>query len=157
MARALPPLVQNQPIIETNTGGINLFFQQIWELIRAGFAQSPAVGSLSKTGQTAALATATIYTTTAAGTYRITFYKRKTVADGAASSLTTTLGWMDNGLALTLAFAALTTDTTSAFQTSTMLVYADANTAITAAEAYSSTTPNKMTWQGFYLVELVVR
>lgn len=118
-------------------GRITEFFRLRWEELRSTFRLVPTVGSVALSVQSAAIVATSAFTTLAAGSYRITYYVRKTAADGAGSSLTVTLGWSDT-VALTQPFAALVLDTTSAFQTNTITVDADAVTDITYTVAYTS-------------------
>ncbi len=155
MARELPPIPQGEPITDRQ-GAITEFFRLAWQALQTAFAQSPTVGSVSIVGRTSGIATAAVYTVVSPGLYRVSFYQRKTIADGVNSSLTLTLGWVDGGIALTQAFPALATDTTSAFQTATIFVRCDAATDITYAEAYASNTPAKMAYDLDVQVELMV-
>lgn len=155
MARTLSPIVEQTPIVN-DRGGILTFFRLRWQELIDGWNAVPALGTLQQTGLTAALGTTTILTVTDAGLYRLTYAIRKTIADGAASSLTVTLAWTDaDGGAMTTSFAALTTDTVGAFQGGSILVRsAVAN--LTISVAYSSTTPNKMTYNVDALAERIV-
>ncbi len=157
MPKSLSIIPSGVRIVDT-LGAINEFFRFRWEELRSGFQTTPTVAGepdLQKTGQTAALATTALYTTKTAGLYRLSYYMRKTVADGVSSSLTVTWGWTESGTALTEAQPALTTDTTAAEQSGSKLVYADANTNLTIAVAYASNTPNRMTWRIDNCVELL--
>src|SRR4051812_43985035 len=89
----------------------------------------------------------------AAGTYRVTYYARKTFADGVASSLTVTLGWTENGLALSLSGAPMVADTVSSPQNGSITVTIDGNSALTYSTAYASTTPNRMRYKVEFTVE----
>ena len=85
-----------------------------------------------------AILTTTLWPTTTAGLYRITWYARITRAATVSSSLTLTLGWTDNTVALTSAQTAITGNTTSTFQSGTLTVNADRLTNLTYAAAYAS-------------------
>jgi hypothetical protein len=91
----------------------------------------------------------------AAGTYRISYYLRKTVPDGVSSSLTITFGWTEGTVALTLSGPPLTVDAITAVQTGTVLLLIDANSPITYAIAYASNTPGTMKYKLSVVVELV--
>ena len=122
------------------------FFRLAWQKIRDSMVRTPTEARISGSGQTAALATTTIRTTTLQADYEVGYYIQKTTADGVSSSLTVTLGWTANGVAQTRAFAALATDTTGANQSAVIPVLADAATDITIAIAYASNTPGQMVY-----------
>lgn len=155
MARSLAPIPQGQPITD-QSGVISDFFRLRWQQLIDGFTQTPTADSVSETGKTAALVTTQIYTTTVSGPVRLAYYIRKTVADGVASTLTVTFGWVESGIAQSVTFAVLATDTILAVQTAEALVQADANTDVTIAIAYTSTTPNKMTYRYLATAERLV-
>ena len=115
-------------------------------MIRDSMVRTPTEARISDSGQTAALATTTIRTTTLQADYEVGYYIQKTTADGVSSSLTVTLGWTANGVAQTRAFAALATDTTGANQSAVIPILADAATDITIAIAYASNTPGTMVY-----------
>ena len=148
MPQSLAPLLQGMPIVEQD-GSPTLVFLQRWQDLIASFTRTPtrAVIPATDTVLSAALATVAILTTTVAGLYEVGYYIRKVAADGVSSSLTVTIGWTENAVAQTRAFAALTTDTTGANQSAVIPVLADAATDITIAIAYASNTPNQMTYR----------
>lgn len=146
MPSSLAPIPLGAQIVDT-AGSITDFFRLRWQSLIDGFQLSATVADVQKLAQTAALVATAAFTTKAAAAYRITYYLRKTVADGVASSATVTLGWTETGVALTVSGAALVLDTVLAVQTGSALVWADGATDITYAVAYSSTTPNKMTYR----------
>lgn len=152
MPQALSPIPLETQIVERD-GTITPTFRLRWEELRNGFQQAPTKAVVALEGQTAAVATQAAYTTTVAGLYRISWYARKTVADGVSSSLTVTLGWAESGVALTESGAALVADAISAQQSGSKVVYADALTDLAFAVAYASNTPNRMTYRITVLVE----
>ena len=154
MPQSLPPIPQGVPIVDPN-GAITAFFRLRWEDIITAFTTTPSIANVPKRTQTAAIATVAAFTTKRAGTYRISYYLRKTVADGVSSSLTFTWGWTETGVPLTESAAALTTDTTAAQQSGSKVVYADAATDLTFAVAYASNTPGQMTFRLDVVVELL--
>lgn len=154
MARTLPPIPAGTRIVDPS-GGLTLFFQQVWETLRASFLVVAAAATLQLTGQSAAIVTTAVYTTLSAGLYRLSYYTRKTAADGVSSSLTVTLGWVESGVALTEAQAAIATDAITAEQSISKLVWADANTDLTIAVAYASNTPAAMKYRIDALAERI--
>lgn len=146
MPRTLSPIPTGMLIVDDN-GAITLFFRLAWQTLIDSFTTSPTAATVQKLSQTAALPTAAAFTTRATGLYRVSWYLRKTVADGVSSSLTLTLGWTESGLAVTEAEAALTTDTITAQQSGSKVVWADGATDLTYQVAYASNTPAKMNYR----------
>lgn len=135
------------------TGVITDFFRLRWQSLIDNFQTTPDVATQSWTGQVAALATTTLYTTKTAGYYRVSYYLDKTVADGVSSSLQVTVGWTEGGSARTSVFGALTTDSIGANQSGSVMVPCDGASALTIAVAYASNTPNKMTYRADAITE----
>jgi hypothetical protein len=152
MPDVLTPIPAGVPIVD-RVGAITDFMRLRWQELINNFQLSPTVAALQHVAQTAAIITATAYTTLAAGNYRITVTLQETVADGVASSLTVTVGFTRAGIPMTHTFAALTTDAIGANDSSAWSFYADATTNITYAIAYSSNTPNKLTYNADVTVE----
>lgn len=152
MPQSLAPIPAGVAIVD-ETGAITDFYRLLWQSLINGFINSATIAAVSLSDRTTAKATTAAYTTVNAGVYRVSFAMHKTIADGVSSSLTMTIGWLRNGIALSQAFAALTTDTTAAQQNGSVLVYADANTDITYAISYASNTPNLMTYEANVVTE----
>lgn len=151
-ARSLSPIPAGSSIVES-IGTITTFFRLRWQELVDTFLIAPIVGSIqrgapSPPSLTAALATTTIFTTLTAGLYEIGYYYRRTGIDGVSSSLQATVGWTENGVALTETAAANTNDSvTTGQQSGSKVVWADANTDLTIAIAYASNTPNLMAYR----------
>jgi hypothetical protein len=154
MAVAVEPIYLGDQIVDKD-GRITERMRLLWQQVIDGFAGTSAKASLSRSNQTAALVTTSVVTLTAGGRYRLSYYLRKTIADGVSSSAAVTFGWSDTAVALTEAFAALTTDTSAAHQSGSILVNADASTDITVAVAYASNTPGQMAYSITVTVEPV--
>lgn len=153
--QALSPIPLAVPIVEKD-GAITAFFRLRWQELIGGFTVVPTKANTQvASGRTSALATTTIFTTTAAGMYRVVVYLEKTVAGGVSSSLTPTIGWTRGGLPLSKTFAAFTTDAAGANESFVHEFQADANTAITLAVAYASNAAATMTWSGWSTAELM--
>lgn len=88
-----------------------------------------------------------------AGTYRLTYYARIKTPDGVASSLTVSLGWTEDTLALSQTGAAMTGDTVSTVQNGSIMVTIDRNSSPTYSTAYASNTPAKMGYKLSFLLE----
>lgn len=134
-------------------GTISLFFRQLWAQLIDLVAHVQTVAAIEVLGATAAVVTVAAYTVLNAGNYRITVALQKTIADGAGSSLTVTVGWTSRGIPMTHTFAALATDTVGANDSEPWSMNADASSDITYAIAYTSTTPAKMTFNRWITVE----
>jgi hypothetical protein len=156
MPNTLGSIPLDTPIVDAQ-GRINPYFRRRWEELRGSFQQSPTVAGPGNNSWaadlSAALPTTVVYTTTAAGLYRITVYARKTIADGVSSSLQATYGWIETGIPLTDPGAAQATDTTAAKILEQRTVEADANTDLTVAMAYASNTPGQMHYRAWVAVE----
>jgi hypothetical protein len=118
---------------------------------------SPDSDGGTLTNQNAAIAATPIggLSNLGAGTYRVTYYARKTTVDGAASSLTVTIGWTDGGLAQVLSGPAMVVDTLTSPQSGSVMVTIDANSSLTYSTLYASTTPGNMRYKLAFLVEAV--
>lgn len=145
MPNALQPIPVKTAIVTPTTGAISLFFRQAWEALRAAVAVVPTVGNgFDTTNQGASIAGQLLHTVTAAAKYRVSYYVRKTVADGVSSSLTFVWHWTESGVPQTLTDTALTTDTTGAVASNGKLLDVDANTNLTCDVTYASNTPGLM-------------
>jgi hypothetical protein len=144
MGRSLAPIPLGSPIVERD-GTITAFFRQRWQDVGAGWTETPSVQQARRVAQTAALATTAVWTTTAAGMHRVSWYLRKTRADGVSSSATVTIGFVDlDGVALSYPGPALTLDSVGAWQGVIVPIRCGTPTDITAAVAYASATPGAM-------------
>lgn len=143
MPSTLAPIPAGTPIVEKD-GTITAFFRLLWQSLIDSFQYTPTVALVALTGQHASIVMTAAFTTLNAGRYRISYYMRKTTADGVNSSLTVTLGWTESGIALSESGAALVTDTTAAQQSGEKVIDVDAAVDITYAIAYVSNTPNQM-------------
>lgn len=131
------------------------WFYQIYTLI---VSSVQAVGhAVSLVGQGASIGSTTIALPSLQnGLYRISWFARVTVPDGAGSSLAVTIGFTDTAQPLSKTFSAMTGDTIVTFDTQSLpLVQIDQNTAITYSTTYSSTTPGKMKYSLSITVESV--
>ena len=89
-----------------------------------------------------------------AGDYLVSYNARKTTADGAASSLTVTIGWTDiDGTSQIMSGAAMAVDNTITPQSNTWIVSIANSSPITYATLYSSTTPGNMKYKLEVLVQ----
>lgn len=154
MPRTLAPIPAGSAIVNQN-GSITDFFRLRWQALIDGFLFSPSVAAVTFNGKTAAIITVSVYTTRAAGLYRVSYFIRKTIADGVSSSLTVTLSWIEGGLGQSITFAALALDTVFAEQDAIKTIRADSGTDINYAVAYASNTPAKMTYEGDVIVEQI--
>lgn len=128
-------------------GAINLLFRQRWSQLQRLIGRVPTVASVAASLQTAAVVTTNAYVVLTGGPFLVAWQMKRSVIDGAASSLRMTIGWTQNGQALTHVGTLNNTDSTTADPTEpAILIEADINSAITYAIAYTSTTPARMTY-----------
>jgi hypothetical protein len=148
MPNTLTPIPLGQKIVEPKTGAITIFFREAWESLRAAVATVPTVGSgIGLTNQSTALASQLIYTAPVAALFRVSYYIRKTVADGVSSSVGFVWHWTESGLPQTLTDTVLATDTTGAVAANDKLLDVDANTNVTCDISYASNTPGTMRYR----------
>jgi hypothetical protein len=155
MPRALAPIPLGTPITDRD-GTITPFFRLRMEAISEGWSQTASASRVSLGAQTAAVASRSVLTVVIAGVYRVSWYLRKTRADGASSSVAVTLGFVDvDGTALTITGGALTLDSVAAWQGVTIPIRCGAPTDITVAVAYASGTPGQMRYDLEIAVEFL--
>ena len=154
MPRFLPAIPSEVTIVD-NLGRITTFFRLQWQALIDSSIYSPNVSVTTKENQTDQLPIANAYVTKNAAWYRINYSLHKTIADGVSSSLIMTIGWTDHGFTLSHVFTPLSLDTIAAEQSGSILVYADADSAITFAVAYASHTANKMAYSAGVIVEIM--
>lgn len=156
MPKSLAPIPAGVAITD-GEGRLTEFFLLRWEELRLGFQLTPTVAHVVSPSPdpTAAIVTTSAFTTLTSGLYRVSYYLRKTVADGVSSSLTFTWGWTESGVPLTDADPALTTDTTGAVKSGSRVLRADASGSLTFAIGYASNTPNRMAYLYNVAVELL--
>lgn len=145
MPQSLAPIPQEMQIVDEG-GAITEFFRLRWQQLIDAFTLTPSAATVFTTAQTAAIGTSSAFVTRQDALYRVSYYLRKTQADGVSSSLTFTWGWIDGGVALTESAAALTLDSVIAEQSGSKVVMADASSGLTYAVAYASNTPGQMAY-----------
>lgn len=112
------------------------WFQQVKDRIDA---TTPVIGSvLALTAQAASVAGSVETPTLEAGLYRVSWSVRVTQAATTSSSVAVTIGATVGGVPTTQVGDALTANTVGAVQSGSVLVEADAATAITYATTYAS-------------------
>lgn len=72
------------------------------------------------------------------GRYRVTYGARITTPDSVSSSLTVTLSWTTGGVGQSYSGAAMTGNTTTTFQSGTLLIRVDGGTAVNYATTFTS-------------------
>lgn len=157
MPSAVSPVPLNVPFVDVDgdaPGALSEFGRLRWEELRNNAPNNSLITSpILLTNQNAAIVTSNAYAVLVDGLYEISWYIRKTTADGFSSNLVLTLGWTESGLPLTEAQAALGVDSTSSEQSGTKLVHVDGPSALTFAIAYASNTPGQMK----YRIDICVR
>lgn len=163
MATQLAPIASDAPIVASDpktqqlTGNISTFFRK-WLLALTQLLQAAVVvqgTALTKATQNAALVTTTLWTTTQAGLYRVTYTVRVVAVDGVSSSVQVTIGWLDGGVAQTQIGATVNGDTTVSRDQTSLPMFVDANSTITIAASYASNTPGQMKYTLRAIAELV--
>lgn len=108
----------------------------------------------SLTAQTASIVTTPIpLPAVAAGYYRITVYQAVTVVDAVSSSVTVTIGWVDQSLAKSYPGPAMTGNLLTTALPFDITIHIDNSSPITYAVAYLSNTPAAMNYDLGILVE----
>lgn len=82
-----------------------------------------------------------------AGNFRITYYAIITRAATTSSSLTVSFDWTDEGVSPTASGTAITGNTTTTFQSGTIMIYADSNTPIRYSTTYASVGATSMLYK----------
>lgn len=89
------------------------------------------------------------------GLYRLTYYARITTAAGVSSSLIVTFSWTESGVSLSSSTGAITGNTITTVSSGTILIAADAATAISYATTYASNPAGVMTYRLNVVVEAI--
>lgn len=120
--------------------------QRVWiqffvALQAAGVAASISVGSVGLVDQVASVAAVALPTAPEflpAGRYRVSTFVRVTTAASVSSSIQVIVGWVENGLTQAVAGTALTGNTTSTHESTSMLVVVDEGSQLAYATTYAS-------------------
>jgi hypothetical protein len=165
MAGTAAPVPWNTAVIQLDPQGKPLpgftmskdFGNWFFSSVVAPAANTPQFyPSVNLTAQNAAIGTTPIpLPALANGAYRISWYLRKTTADGTSSSVQLTISWTEGAVALSLSGAALATDAVTAVQSNSITILIDAATPISYSTTYASNTPGTMKYRLFILVESV--
>lgn len=156
-ARFNVPPVPNRTVMATSAALMTFPWVQ-WEqqIVQAVNAAPQQITSVSLTGQASAITTTAInQPSVLEGTYRATYYVRKSQAATTNSTLTVTLGWTDGGVDCTGSGAALTLNTTAANQQGSFLFNADEDSDMTYAVAYGSTGAQSMQFDLTIIIEAI--
>lgn len=143
MPRNLAPIPASVAIVEQDRS-ISMFFRMRWQELIDAFRLTPTVAVKEWTAQAAAIVTTNAYVTLTSGTFRVSYYLRVTAADGVMSLVGVTIGWTDGGAVIVQVDPDLTSDSVVVPASHTVLVRADAASAITVSTTYGSATPGKM-------------
>ena len=137
---ASPPMPARDPLITPPANLIRRSWQ-VWlrNLTTQVNAAPSRLQTVSLAAQTASIGATSIPSSAlSAGLYRVTWYARIAVAATTSSSLTVTLGWVDDTVTMSLSGAALTGNTTTTSQTSTALLAVDNASPVTYTTTYAS-------------------
>lgn len=141
MGAPLDPIPSDADVIEDGKKLSRRYYLWLYEVWLRVLSNVTASGSVSRPNLTAALSPLSLFTTTQAGLYRVTYYLRVTTLPGTSFSLTPTLTWRDGGVSKSQTFAALTGapgTLPTAFQSNQLSVMADSGTVIALSVAYAS-------------------
>ena len=155
MAITRPALNAREPMAD-KTGRPTFPFLVFMRGIREDLDLAPSgFNPVSHTAENSSIATTSLPTDgdLSAGLYRVTFYARITTAAGVSSSLTVNFGWTDGAVSQTHSGAAMTGNTTTTWQTGSILIYVDAATPITYSTTYASNAAGAMFYQLFVTLE----
>lgn len=128
------------------SGRVTKIWEYFFRFVQASINVAPQViGTIALTVQAASIAATTIPVTFPAlpnermlpGLYRVSYYTRVTRAGSVSSSLTVSIRWIDGGVTITQAGAALTANTTSTYQQATFFVRVDSETEIRYLTTYA--------------------
>jgi hypothetical protein len=150
---ALAPFPARNAVVDPSRLLSGIWWAWLTALRDAVLLAPSRAAAVALEAQAAALTTTSAHAVTTTGLYRVTTMLRVTTAATTSSSATVTLGWTDGGVACTQAFAAVTGNTTATTQSETLVLHADAATAITYAVAYASTAASEMQYRLSVLVE----
>lgn len=156
MSAPLSPIPDQAPVVEPQTWTISgSWYRWLFELWLRVKSAAQTVSGVSLTLQQASIATTTIWAVVQSGTYRVGVYLRITTAATVSSSATVTITWKEGGVTQTLALAAVTGNTTTTYQQTSVPVHADSGTLITYAVAYASVGATPMQFRIDVTTELV--
>lgn len=130
------------------------YFQEQQSRLDKGAALS---GSTAITGQTASIGATAIPVLPAitTGYYRVSYSARITTAASTSSSLTVTVGWTENSIALSQAGSAMTGNATTTQQNGTLVVLADNASPITYLTTYASSGGTAMQYRLTMIIEAI--
>src|SRR3954466_749853 len=99
MPQSLSPIPLNTQITDKN-GRITSFFRLRYQQLIDSFTLTPTLARADALlAQNTSLGPIVVAVAKAAGTYRLSYYYRRTVIDGVASSLTFSWAWTESGVA----------------------------------------------------------
>src|SRR5262245_52517084 len=122
MAIPLSPIPQYDPLIDSNQHMNDRWYRWLSDVITRLLGASLTVAAIHKVSQAASISTATIYTPSQPGDYRVSWTVQVTTAATTSSSIAVTLGWKAGSVAQTEAFAALTGNTTATHGSGQMVI-----------------------------------
>ena len=156
MAATLAPIPRGAPVVESKVWTITQdWFIWLFSAIKRLETAAQRVKAVARSALSATIATTTLYTTLEAGIYRVSYAFRVTTPATTSSSLTLTIGWVDGGVTLSQAGAALTGNLTTSQQNGTFLMRCDTASLITYAMLYASVGGTAMVYKLDLTVELV--
>lgn len=156
----IAPLNPQTPIIDQDVNGrfngnVSTYLRK-WLLSLTQVVQnSPQVITvLNLTGKSASIGT-TAFTlgSLGSGTFQVTWHARVTIPAGTSSSLTVTIGYTDLGIPVTQSGVAMTGNTTTTVQSTSVVFPNDAAAPITYATTYASNPAAAMVYEIRFVVQ----
>lgn len=132
------------------------WYRYLIGLQASGESSATVKATISETGQTAAITTtAVIAALQTAGLYRLQWDVQVTTAAVTSSSVQLTLSWTSGGVAMTKVGTAVVGNTTTSYDSNSVLIKADGLSDINYATTYASNAANTMGYSVFIICELM--
>lgn len=154
MATSLPAPPLQTPIVEVRAApGVfpgqmtKVFADWLRSLVQRAQVAAYALLTVALTGQAASIAATDLAPSAAAGLYRVTYRFRVSTAATTSSSLQFTVTSTEGGVSCTQNSAAYTGNVTTAPQSGSFLVHADASSPISYSTTYASVGATPMAYE----------
>lgn len=158
MSAPLDPIPNDARVTEDDGTLSRRYFLWLYGLWSRVISNVTAVASVRQPNLTASLVNSTLFTTTQAGFYRVSYYIWLSTLATTSYSLTVTITWRNGGITKSQAFTALTGapgTLATAFQSGSLAVAADSGTVIAISIAYVSVGVTPAVYNLLPAVELI--
>lgn len=158
MAQPLTPIPQYDPLVEKVSFKMNdRWYRWLSDVLTRLLQSVLALAAVHRVALTGSIGTATVYTPTQPGVYRVSWSIQVTTAATTSSSIAVTLGWKTGPtatpVAQTEAFAAITGNTTGTHGSGSVVIYPTSAQPITYQTTYASVGGTSMAYQVDVVVE----